>query len=103
MSDSDLTAKQILDMTKLVKIIRDSIQTYIENIKDPMAVPGKDISLYAMQVLSLMCGLNRGYSKDQLNQMWETSSRLSNKIHAANKSDRVDSSFQGASDSHYKN
>jgi len=92
----DFTEKQVVEMTKLIKIISETVRTYLEGLKDPSSVPGNDTSLYAMQVLSLMCGMSRGYSRDQLDQMWESSIKFSQKLHAARKNDKATSPFQDA-------
>lgn len=92
---TEFTEKQVADMTKLIKIISESVKNYLENLKDP-SIPGSDTSLYAMQVLSLMCGMSRGYSRDQLDQMWESSIKFSQKLHAARKNDKATSAFQDA-------
>lgn len=93
---TEFTEKQVADMTKLIKIISESVRSYLENLDDPSVAPGNDTSLYAMQVLSLMCGMSRGYSRDQLDGMWEMSAKLSQKLHAARKNDKATSPFQGA-------
>lgn len=102
---SEFTEKQVADMTKLIKIISESVKEYLENLNDPSVVPGNDTSLYAMQVLSLMCGMSRGYSRDQLDEMWEMSAKLSQRLHAARKNDKATSQFQNAvaPDAAYKN
>lgn len=103
-NQAEFTEKQVADMTKLIKIISDSVKTYLENLKDP-SIPGNDTSLYAMQVLSLMCGMSRGYSRDQLDQMWAASFKFTQKLHAARKNDKATSTFQDAvsTESAYKN
>jgi hypothetical protein len=105
MSNSDLTDKQISEITKVIKVISESVTSYIEGIKDPTSVPTGDISLYAMQVLSLMCGLSRGYGPDRLNTMWDVSTKLSRRLHAARSGDKVESMFQDSVgiDTHWKN
>ena len=100
MDKPDLTEKQLQDMTKLIKVISESIKNFIEN--DSSTTPGSDVSLYAMQVLSVICGLNRGYTKLQIDQMWDVSNRLSNKLHAAAKGDKP-AKFQSAVDYRLKN
>ncbi len=101
MDKTDLSEKEFLSMTKMIKIISESIKEYIENSQD--TVHGKDDPLYAMQVLSLICGLNRGYTKTQMDQMWAMSVKVSNKLHAASKSDKVETKFQGSTSSQYLN
>lgn len=101
MSKSDLTEREFLDVTKLIKIIADSVKTHIGS--DPSVTPSSDMALYAMQVLSLVCQLNRGYTKEQIARIWDTSTRLSNKLHAASKSDKVTAKFQGPVNFRYKN
>ena len=101
---ADLSDKQVAEMTKVIKIISESVAEYIRDAKE--STPStSDISLYAMQVLSLMCGLSRGYSSDYLNEMWENSTKLSKRLHAARKGDKVDSPFQKpvSIDTQYKN
>ncbi len=101
MDNSELSERDFISMTKIIKIISESVKTYIEN--EPSTTKGSDISLYAMQVLSLICVLNRGYSKSQIDQMWAMSNKLSNKLHSLSKGDKVESPFQSAVSSRYKN
>lgn len=95
--DTDLNSKQWRDITQLIKVISDSLKLYMDNIKDPSDVPGKDISLMAMQVLSLLCGLSRGYTKTELDELWHTSMKISSQIHSQRDKDSVDKGLQVSS------
>lgn len=86
----ELTDAQFADLTKLVKIISESIKAHME-----LEPSSGDVSLYAMQVLSVICSLNRGYTKTQIEQMWAMSNKLSSKLHAASKGD-TGGKFQSA-------
>ena len=101
MDKSELTEREFADVTRLIKIIADSVKTHIES--DPSTIHGSDMALYAMQVLSLVCQLNRGYTKEQIAKIWDTSTKLSNRLHAASKSDKVTNKFQSPVDIRYKN
>lgn len=101
MDKPDFSDKEFISMTKMIKVISESIKEYIE--KDSTTAHGSDDALYAMQVLSLICGLNRGYSKIKMDQMWAMSTKVSNKLHAASKSDKVETKFQGSTNIQYLN
>jgi hypothetical protein len=91
----ELSDKQWKDITKLIKVLSESLKTYIDDIKDPSLAPGKESLLIAMQVLSILCGMKRGYSKTDLDNLWSTSLGVSSKIHASKNTDKVEPGLQG--------
>ena len=80
--NKEVTDKQFYDITKLIKVLSESLKTYIEGITDPSKTPGKDASLMAMQVLSLLCGFRRGYTRNELDELWEKSIKVTDRIRA---------------------
>lgn len=94
--NKEVTDKQFNDITKLIKVLSESLKTYIESITDPSKTPGKDASLMAMQVLSLLCGYRRGYTRTELDELWEKSVKVSDKIRAIKNiaMDKVDPGLQ---------
>lgn len=84
-----LSADETHDMNQLIKLISDSIKAFYDgtNVKE---LYNKDVSLMAMQVLSLLCGINRGYTKSQMDTMWEKSRSISRYMNDSRRSDKVD-------------
>lgn len=81
------------DMNILIKSISDSIKSFYDSDKSK-EVSNRDISLMAMQVLSLLCGISRGYTKEDMDRIWEKSNQISKKINASKKSDAASVSTQ---------
>lgn len=74
----DFSAKKWQEMTKIIKVISESVKGYIDG---KGTLPDRDTSLMAMQVLSILCGYNKGYDKEKMEELWQTSMDAAEKVH----------------------
>jgi len=95
-SNQELDERRWRDITKLIKVFSDSLKAYIKDL-DKDNIPDKDASLIALQVLSILVGLQRGYSKIELDKLWSTAHNLSNKINVSKAEDKITTKLQTTS------
>lgn len=74
----DFSPKKWQEMTKIIKVISESVKGYIDS---KGSAPDRDTSLIAMQVLSILCGYSKGYSREKMEELWETSMDAADKVH----------------------
>lgn len=90
----DMTEKRWGDMTRIIKVISDGVKGFYDKAKAETSPPDRDISLVAMQVLAILCGLSRGYTREQIDALWKTSIETATNIHASRQGDRAEKGLQ---------
>jgi hypothetical protein len=86
-----MNEKKWSEMAKFIKAISESIKGCIEPHGGAV---DEDTPLMAMQVLSILCSLNRGYTKEKISKIWAASLDAAQKIHEFRTTDKVVSQFQ---------
>lgn len=88
----DINEKKMGEITQMIKVLTESMKTHLSKIKNDGGTLEQDTSIMALQILSILCGINRGYSNTKLNSLWANSLKTAEKINTVNK-DKVTSDF----------
>jgi hypothetical protein len=74
--------KFTVDVVRLMKIISDAQRKYIEGISNTSDIPDNNATLVAMHALSVMCSLQRGHTKKEMDSVYDLAVKIASKLFA---------------------